>query len=181
IRFKWNATDDNEDELTYSVYVKKEGWTNRVLLNENLEKKEFEWDSTTTPSGVYHAKVVASDRKDNSDEDALTGEKVGGPFIVCHEQPKVTAKVIGIEGDQAVIEASANSPLVRIASASFSLNGKKWINVFPSDCLFDSKAESFKFKTESLKPGAYVLVLKVRDAAANTGTADVVFNVQQKK
>jgi hypothetical protein len=70
---------------------------------------------------------------------------------------------------------------VRIAGASFSLNGKKWVNVFPSDGIFDNKSESFKFKTESLKPGAYVLVLKVRDAAANTGTADAVFNVQTKK
>jgi WD40 repeat protein len=181
IHFKWNATDANEDELTYSVYVKKDGWTSWVLLDDNMEKKDFEWDATTTPSGVYHVKVVASDRKDNSDEDALTGEKTAGPFIVCHEPPKVTVKVSGIEGDQAVIEASATSPLVRIASASFSLNGKKWVNVFPSDGIFDSKNESFKFKTESLKPGAYVLVLKVRDAAANTGTADVVFNVQAKK
>jgi hypothetical protein len=181
IRIKWNAVDANEDELTYSVYVKKDGWTSWVLLEDNIEKKEFEWDATTTPSGAYHVKVVASDRKDNSDEDALTGEKTAGPFIVCHESPKVTVKVTGMEGDQAVIEATATSPLVRIAGASFSLNGKKWVNVFPSDGIFDSKSETFKFKTESLKPGAYVLVLKVRDAAANAGTADVVFNVQAKK
>src|SRR5262249_26180733 len=73
VRFKWNATDANEDELTYSVHVKKDGWTNWVLLEDNLEKKEYEWDTTTTPSGVYSIKIVASDRKDNSDEDALTG------------------------------------------------------------------------------------------------------------
>jgi hypothetical protein len=181
IRFKWNATDANEDELTYSLYVKKDGWTDWILLEENLERKDYDWDTTTTPSGVYHVKVVASDRKDNSDEDALTGEKIAGPFLVAHEPPKVTVNVTGIEGDHAIIEATASSPLVRIASASFSLNGKKWVNIFPTDGLFDSKSESFKFKTESLKPGAYVLVLRVRDAAANTGTADVVFNVQPKR
>src|SRR5262249_25577149 len=181
IRFKWNAVDANEDELTYSVLVKKDGWTSWVLLEENLDKKEFEWDATTTPSGVYHVKVVASDRKDNSDEEALTGERVAGPFVVCHEPPKATVKVTGMDADQVNIEATASSPLVRIAAASFSLNGKKWVNVFPTDGLFDSKSESFKFKTESLKPGAYVLVFRVRDAAANTGTADVVFNVQPKK
>jgi hypothetical protein len=181
VRIKWNAVDANEDELTYSIYVKKDGWTSWVLLDDNLEKKEFEWDATTTPSGVYHVKVVASDRKDNPEDEALTGEKTAGPFIVCHEPPKVTVKVTGMEGDQAVIEATATSPLVRIAGASYSLNGKKWVNVFPDDGIFDSKSESFKFKSESLKPGTYVLVLKVRDAAANAGTADVVFNVQTKK
>jgi hypothetical protein len=180
IRFKWNATDANEDELTYNVYVKKDGWQSWVLLEENLERKDYDWDTTTTPSGVYHVKVVASDRKDNSDEDALTGEKVNGPIVVSHDPPKVTLKVTGMDAEQAVIEASASSPLVRLTSASYALNGKKWVNVFPTDGLFDSKTESFKFKTESLKPGTYVLVLKVRDAAANTGTADVVFSVQAK-
>jgi hypothetical protein len=180
VRFKWNATDANEDELTYSVYVKKDSWTSWVLLEDNLEKKEYEWDTTTTPSGVYSVKIVASDRKDNSDDDALTGEKISGPVVVSHDPPKVTLKITGIEGDQALIEATANSPLVRLTSASYALNGKKWINVFPTDGLFDSKTESFKFKTESLKPGTYIVVLKVRDAAANTGTADVVFSVQAK-
>lgn len=180
VRFRWNATDANEDELSYSVYVKKDGWTHWVLLEDNLEKKEYEWDTTTTPSGVYSIKIVASDRKDNSDEDALTGEKISGPVVVSHDPPKVTLKVTGIEGDQAVVEATASSPLVRLTSASYALNGKKWVNVFPTDGLFDSKTESFKFKTESLKPGTYVIVLKVRDAAATTGTADVVFSVQAK-
>jgi hypothetical protein len=181
LKFKWNATDANEDELTYDLYVKKEGWKSWVLLEENLEKKEYEWDTTTTPSGVYKVKVVASDRKDNSDEDALTGQRVSGPFVVSHTPPSVTIKVTGMDGEHAIIEATASSPLVRLTSASFALNGKKWVNVFPTDGLFDSKTETFKFKTESLKPGTYVLVLRVRDAAANTGSADVVFTVQAKK
>ena len=167
--------------MTYDLYVKKQGWKSWVLLEENLEKKEYEWDTTTTPSGVYKVKVVASDRKDNSDEDALTGQRISGPFVVSHTPPSVTIKVTGMDGDRAVIEATASSPLVRLTSAAFALNGKKWVNVFPTDGLFDSKTETFKFKTESLKPGTYVLVLRVRDAAANTGSADVVFTVQAKK
>ena len=62
----------------------------------------------------------------------------------------------------------------------FSLNGKKWQDVFPSDGLFDRKSAAFRFKTDSLKPGTYVLVLKVKDAAGNVGSGDVVFNVQAK-
>src|SRR5262249_22092342 len=60
LKFKWNATDANEDELTYSLFVRKEGWKNWVELEDSLEKKEFEWDTTTAPSGVYRLKVVAS-------------------------------------------------------------------------------------------------------------------------
>lgn len=180
LKFKWTASDPNDDELTYNLYVRKDGWKNWVLLEEDLEKKEYEWDTTTTPSGIYQLKVVASDRKDNPEEDALTGERITGPFPVSHTPPTVTVKVIGIEGDQAVIEATATHPLVRLTSASFAVNGKKWTNVFPTDGLFDSKTETFRFKTDSLKPGTYVVVLRVRDAAGNTGSGDVVFNVQSK-
>ena len=99
---------------------------------------------------------------------------------VAHVPPAVTVKVAGMDGDRAVLEATATSPLVRLTAASFAVNGKKWINVFPTDGLFDSKSESFKFKTESLKPGTYVLVLRVKDAAGNTGAKDVVFTVPGK-
>jgi hypothetical protein len=180
IRIKWTATDPNEDDLTYTLYVRKEGWKNWVKLEEDLEKKEYEWDTTTTPSGMYQVKVVASDRKDNSARDALTGEKISNAFAVAHTPPTVTVKVAGLEGDKVVIDATAVDPLVRITSASFAVNGKKWVNVFPTDGLFDSKTEKFRFKTEALKPGTYVLVLRVRDAAGNTGSGDVVFTVHAK-
>ncbi|HEV3261168.1 MAG TPA: hypothetical protein VG013_30225 [Gemmataceae bacterium] len=178
LRFKWTATDPNEDDLTYSLYVRKEGWKNWVQLEDSLEKKEYEWDTTTTPSGVYRLKVVASDQKDNPAEDALSGERVSGPFAVAHTPPVVTVKVVGMDGEQAVVEASAADPLVRLTSAAFAVNGKKWTGVFPTDGLFDSKTESFRFKTKALKSGTYVLVLRVGDAAGNTGSGDVVFTVR---
>jgi hypothetical protein len=180
LRFKWSATDPNEDELTYSLFVRKEGWKSWVLLEDNLAKTEYEWDTTTVPSGVYELKVVASDRKDNPDEDALSGERVTSPFVVSHQPPAVSVKVVGTDGDEAVIEATATDPLVRLTSASYAVNGKKWVNVFPTDGLFDSKSEAFRFKTEALKPGTYVLVLRVKDAAGNTGSGDVVFTVQAR-
>ncbi len=152
IKIKWSATDPNDDDLSYHLYVRKTGWKNWVRLEEDFDKKEFEWDTTTTPSGVYHFKIVASDRKDNSAEDTLTAERISAPFVVAHAPPTVTLKVAGIQEDQALIEASASDPFVRLISASFSLNGKKWVNVFPADGLSDSKTESFRFKTESLKP-----------------------------
>lgn len=181
LHVKWGATDPNEDELTYDLYVRKDGWQSWVLLEEDYEKKEYEWDTTTTPSGTYRVKVVASDRRDNAEEDALTGERISEPFVVSHTPPDVRVKVTAVDGGQAVVEATASDPLVRLTSASFAVNGKKWANVFPADGLFDSKEETFRFKTDVLKPGTYVLVLKVKDAAGNTGSGDVVFTVPTKE
>lgn len=180
LRFRWTAVDPNEDELTYNLYVRKDGWKNWVLLEEDWEKKEYEWDTTTTPSGEYQLRVVASDRRDNSAEEALTGDRVSTPFLVAHTPPTVTVKVSEIDGDKAVVEATATDPLVRLTGASFSVNGKKWVNVFPAGGLFDRTTATFKFKTDALKPGTHVLVLKVKDASGNTGSGDVLFTVPAK-
>jgi hypothetical protein len=177
LKFKWSAVDANEDDLTYALYVRKDGWKGWMQLEEDFDKTEYEWDSTTTPDGVYQLKVVASDRKDNPDAEALTGEKVSGPFVVCHTPPAVKVKAT-LEAGRASVEATAASPLVRLASASYTLNGKKWVSVFPADGLFDGSEKAFRFKTEGLKPGTYVLVLRVKDAAGNVGSGDVVFTVE---
>jgi hypothetical protein len=180
LRLKWTTHDPNDDDLTYDLYVRKEGWKSWVQLEENLERTDYEWDTTTTPAGMYQVKVVASDRKDNPEEEVLTGQRVSSAFAVAHTPPDVTVKTTGMEGDQTIIEATATDPLVRLTSASFSVNGKKWVNIFPTDGLFDSRTEKFHFKTESLKPGTYVLVVRVQDAAGNTGTGDVVFSVPKR-
>jgi hypothetical protein len=177
LKLKWSATDANEDELRYRLLVKKDGWQRWIELEEDWDKTEYEWDATTTPSGVYRLKVVASDRVNNAEKDALTGAKVSEPFVVCHTPPKVHVSIAGSDGDRVTVEATASSPLVRLTAASFAINGKKWVNVFPADGLFDGRRESFQFKTEALKPGTYVIVLRVQDAAGNIGTGDVLFTV----
>jgi sugar lactone lactonase YvrE len=174
LKLKWTASDPNDDELTFNLYCKKEGWKDWVLLEEKLDKKEHEWDTTGIPSGIYQLKVVASDRKDNPAEDALRVERISPPLPVTHLPPAVTLKLAGFENGQAIIEANAADPYVRLTEASFAVDGKRWTNVFPTDGLFDSKSETFRFRTDVLRAGTHVLVLRVRDAAGNVGSGDIV-------
>ncbi len=175
LKIRWSASDPNDDELTFSLFVRKDDWKDWVLLEENLEKKDYEWDTTGVPAGMYRVKVVASDRKDNSAEDCLSATRISAAVPVAHVPPTVTLKLAGFDGDRAVLEATASDPLVRLTEASFAVNGKKWASVFPTDGLFDSKTEHFRFQTDALRPGTYVVVLRVRDAAGNVGSGDVVF------
>jgi hypothetical protein len=179
VTIKWKATDPNEDELTFDVYVRKDGWTDWVRVEEGLSKSEYEWDTTTTPSGIYRVKVIASDRTDNPNGMALTGSRESDPVVVAHEPPQVTLRVVSIEGGKATLEATAHSALARLASASFSINGKKWENAFPTDGLFDGKEKKFRFIVDSLPLGANVVVIRVKDVAANIGSADAIFAVKK--
>lgn len=179
LTIRWKATDPNEDELTYSVFVRKEGWKNWVRLKEDLSKREFEWDSATMPSGMYRVKVVASDHRDNPQPDALTSQRTSPAFPVSHQPPKVSVRILAVEKDHVLVEAKANDPMVRLTRAEYALNGKRWENVFPEDGLFDSKTETMRFRLGRLREGNYVLVLRVRNAAGNTGTADAVFRIER--
>ncbi len=177
LKLKWRATDANEDELAFDLFVRKVGWKDWIKVEDGLSKSEYEWDTTAMPSGVYHIKVVASDRPDNNEADALRGERISGPVVVAHEPPVVSLKASGMTRGRMQFEAKGEGPLARLESAMFAIDGGKWTNLFPTDGLFDSNSESFRFASESLPAGAHVLVLKVRDAAGNVGSADVVFTV----
>jgi hypothetical protein len=176
LKIRWNASDPNDDELTYTLYFRKEGWKEWVLLEENYDKKEYEWDTSGIPSGLYQIKLIASDRKENAPEDALSAERISASVPVTHLPPTVTLKLAGWDGAHAIIEASASDAYVRLTEASFAVDGKRWANVFPVDGLFDSKTETFRFKTGELRPGTHVLVLRVRNAAGNFGAGDMVIH-----
>ncbi len=180
LKIKWTAADPNEDELTFDILVRKDGWNDWVRIEESWGKTEFEWDTTTTPSGVYRVKIVASDRTDNSEASALTGSRASAPVLVAHEPPRIALKVVAAKDGKAMVEATGSSDLVRLAAASYSLNGKRWENIFPTDGLFDGKEKSFRFEIDGLAPGVNVIVLRVKDVAANVGSADAVFTNPKK-
>ena len=181
LKLSWKAVDPNEDGLLYSVFVRKTGWKNWIRIRSDLGKTSYDWDSTTMPSGQYQVKVVANDGPDNTTEETRESERISTPFPVSNEAPKVKVVCVGFQDGKAILEATSTDSLVRITNAGYSLNGGTWQTVFPKDGLSDSQREAYRFRTETLSSGNYVLVLRVRNAAGHTGTADVVFAVPGKK
>ena len=72
IGVKWNAHDENDDQLTYSVYYKGDGETRWLLLKDNLSDKAYSFDASLIPDGGYTIKVIASDSPSHSPGDALS-------------------------------------------------------------------------------------------------------------
>ena len=67
LNLRWEATDPNDDDLNYTLKVRKEGWPEWIRLDsEPLTEKTFAWDTTAFPSGSYRLKLTASDRPSNS-------------------------------------------------------------------------------------------------------------------
>ncbi|GAC1471475.1 MAG: hypothetical protein NVSMB9_17700 [Isosphaeraceae bacterium] len=171
---RWEVSDPNDDELNYTLQLRKTGWPDWVNLNERpISEKTYAWDTTSVPPGTYRVRLIATDRPSNSASDALTREKTSETFIVDHEGPEVTLKTT-----KGRVSAALKDKLTRVVKASYALDGGDWVPVFPDDGLFDTPEESVSFSLSEMKTGTHVLVLRATDAAGNVGSGDLLIDVR---
>jgi hypothetical protein len=176
LTLRWDVDDPNDDDLSYFLHIRKEGWPEWIPLGVGegpITEKTYAWDTTAVPSGLYRVRVSATDRPSNSPGDALTRDRESEPFIVDHEDPTVTvtAKPRG-----AVV--TLNDRLTRLTKAAYAVDGGDWVSIFPDDGLFDTTRESITVDLPDLKPGSHILVVRGTDAAGNVGTGDVLLEVK---
>lgn len=179
-RLRWKASDPNEDTLTYQLAIRKEGWPAWVTLEKSYTRTEFEWDPGSMPGGLYRARITATDRASNRDQDTLTHEKVSEPFVVDRDAPKVTIEGVRWLGNRLEVKSSASDANSRLTAGDFAIDGKTWTPLYPDDGLFDAPAKQATFVTDALEAGAHVVMVRFRDAAGQLGVADTVVVLEQK-
>src|SRR5262249_54780182 len=119
LNVRWDSSDPNDDDLRFSLKVRKEGWPNWILLTEEpIAEKSFAWDTTSFPSGIYRLKLIANDRASNSPDDALVQERESLTFIVDHDPPTVA---LAPHGRGAVIDLK--DCLTRLVKAEYAVDG----------------------------------------------------------
>lgn len=180
LKLSWEVADPNQDDLAFTLRFRKLDWEKWITLKEHLTAKEYEWDVESVPEGMYLLELAASDSPSNPPEAALQTTRTSDPFPVDRAGPQVALKLVGIDAQRtAVFEVTAADTISPLASAAYAVDGGSWTNLFPQDKLFDSPRESFRMELSDLKAGAHVLVVRVRDAAGHTSSADAVFEVRE--
>ena len=91
LNIRWDATDPNEDDLNYTLQVRKEGWPEWIRLDsEPLTEKTFAWDTTAFPSGVVS---LEADGERSAVQQRGRRAHAGArepDFLVDHDPPVVT-------------------------------------------------------------------------------------------
>ncbi|MGO9598465.1 MAG: hypothetical protein ACLP7Q_10800 [Isosphaeraceae bacterium] len=173
LNLRWDVSDPNDDELNFTVQVRKEGWPSWITLFETpITERNYSWDSTAFPSGSYRVRLVASDRPSNSAETCFSRDRESPPFLIDHEPPQITVRPQ--EKKAVVVLADA---LTRVTKAELAIDGGPWTPVFPDDGLFDTLREQITVALPELKPGTHLLMVRGTDAAGNVGSGDALFVV----
>ena len=178
IGVRWNAHDENDDQLVFSVYYRGDGETRWLLLKDNVTDKAYSFDASLLPDGGYTVKVIASDAPSHSSGDALSTEKVSRRFEVDTTPPRIEDLTAAVEGSQIHLRFRAQDSFSTIKRAEYSVDAGDWKFVEPVDQLSDSKMEDYDFKVpiETGKDAAseHVVVVRVYDKYENLGAAKSV-------
>src|SRR5271168_2891565 len=87
VTVRWQAHDDNGDDLMFAVSYRGVGEANWRLLKDKISERVYSFDSALLPDGSYALKVVASDAPAHTDAEALTGERVSEVFVIDTTPP----------------------------------------------------------------------------------------------
>ncbi len=174
----WTASDDNDDQLEYSVYFRGENETEWRLLKDKLDSTFYSWDTTSMPDGAYYLKIVASDAPSNPAGDGLTTERVSDRFVVDNTPPGIAQLTAQAAGTSAVrVRFQASDPASFIARAEYSLDSNDWALVFPIGGLSDAPRESYDFQLQKLAPGEHTVTVRVYDQFENVTSAKATVRI----
>lgn len=173
----WTARDENDDDLTYTVYYRGEGEKNWRLLKDKLAQPYYSWDTRTMPDGAYDLKIVASDAPSNPPDQALTAERVSDRFEIANTPPEIERLRATPNAGGAKLTFDGASASDSVARAQYSVDAGDWEIVFPVGLLSDARQESYSFDVTGLSPGEHTLAVEIFDRFGNTAAAKVTFIV----
>jgi WD40 repeat protein len=171
--FQWKADDDNNDELSYDVFYRREGDTSWRTLKSDLRDTLLVWDTSSVPNGTYVMKVLASDRKSNPADVALAGELESSSFEIDNVAPTVQAGSLRRDGTRYIVPVEVRDSDSAVAKVEYSLDAQRWQPAFPRDGILDGRQEAFEIRLEADANGR-TLVIRATDALGNVGTGQVV-------
>jgi WD40 repeat protein len=182
IGVKWNAHDDNDDQLVYSVYYRGDGETRWLLLKDNLTDKAYSFEASLLPDGGYTIKVVASDAPSHSPGEALTANKESRRFEVDTTPPRVENLTASVEDARIHVRFRAEDGFSNIKRAEFSVDAGDWKYVEPIGQLSDAKVEDYDFMAapDAAKnaESEHVVVVRVYDYYENMGAAKTLLKAK---
>ena len=143
VAVRWRAHDDNDDDLTYSIYYRGDGETRWKLLRDEIEDRYANLDADLFPDGGYTIRVVASDSPSQPAEEALTGDAASSRFEVDNTPPRIEALRGTVAGDTVRVTFRAVDSFSPITRAEYSIDAGDWQLIQPVGQISDYRIENY--------------------------------------
>jgi len=165
----WEASDENEDNLTFNIYIRREGENSWRLMQGKLTDKVFSFDTRNFPDGTYWLKVEATDLPSNPPGTEKKMEKISQPLVIDNSLPAVKNFLASRSGEGLEVSFVAEDAYSYIEEVKFLVRPGDWQVIFPVDGLCDSRSENFKFTVKIPSGSDNLLLIRVRDSFGNIG------------
>jgi len=172
LTFVWRADDENRDTLSYEVQYRREGDTAWKPLKQGLTDTILVWDTTSVANGRYVIRVIASDAPSNSPGTAMTGSLESTAFDVDNAPPVIRVGQVRRNGNRTTVTFEVQDGESSVQKAEYSLDGDRWITIYPRDGIADSRLEQYELTLEG-EPSTRGVMVRATDALNNTASADV--------
>jgi hypothetical protein len=114
-------------------------------------------------------RVVASDSASNSPATALSGDMESAAFDIDNLPPAITVTAVRREGARTIITFDVRDDHSAVQRVDYSLDGDRWLPIYPKDGIADSRAEQFELSlTEDISNRG--VVLRAADALNNVSS-----------
>jgi len=181
---RWQAHDDNGDDLIFSVFYRDVHEHNWHLLKDKITDRYFSFDSALLPDAQYELRVLVSDDPSHTDADTLTGERISAPFLVDTTPPVPGVLLASVQGSNIHATLDAHDATSAIAHAEYSLDAGPWQYLEPAGKLSDSMAAHYDFTlsipahaTNTPSPAnvnEHVLAVRIYDRYENVASVKTV-------
>jgi hypothetical protein len=169
----WQASDPNDDTLTYKLEYRTIGDNEWHILADGLAQNYYTIDGNKLPDGAYVFRVHASDAPSNPGELALDHHEETDVVQIDNTPPLIKVNGPTLSGQTAEVVFEVTDATSRVIKGEYSVDGGVWRLIFPVDGIPDSGRESFKVKVSFDKPGEHVIAFRCADSSANVGTSKV--------
>jgi hypothetical protein len=165
----WEATDENDDRLLYTISIRKDGENTWRAVKDGWRDSLFVFDTLSYPDGVYFIKLGASDLDSNPPGSELRSEKTSSPLVIDNSLPVVKSFTAARDGNSLEVAFQVEDSFSAIQGVEYLIRPGEWRVIFPADGVCDSRVESFKFRVPLPSNAEYLVTVRVTDRHHNIG------------
>jgi len=167
----WSASDPDQDGLSCRLDIRREGKSAWIPLAVDLDGDFFGWDARDLPDGLYRARLVVSDARDNPQGADLEDQRTSAAFRVDNTRPavgdpRIERGKMGFEVEFVATDHGGN-----VVAAEVAVDSGDWKPLDPLDGVADEAEERYQLVI-ALRPresteGPRTLKVRVTDSAGN--------------